>query len=140
MLSLYREICDTLLNYTSCFVFGNAKHFDDSILSIGNKLLKELEEMTPFLIHSRKQTKEAACSPFPIEHCHGCDKLKFNLHKSLHSTNKQTPSSESANELYRPSDSRLSAKRLSTFADKGCHVVSVTDPFGRILGFLDRSR
>jgi hypothetical protein len=23
---------------------------------------------------------------------------------------------------------------------KGCHVVSVTDPYGRILGFLDRSR
>jgi hypothetical protein len=28
---------------------------------------------------------------------------------------------------------------LPTFADKGCHVVSVTDPYGRILGFLDRS-
>jgi hypothetical protein len=24
------------------------------------------------------------------------------------------------------------------FADRGCHVVSVTDPYGRILGFLDR--
>jgi hypothetical protein len=23
---------------------------------------------------------------------------------------------------------------------EGCHVVSVTDPYGRILGFLDRSR
>jgi hypothetical protein len=29
---------------------------------------------------------------------------------------------------------------LPTFADKGCHVVSVTDPYARILGFLDRSR
>jgi hypothetical protein len=28
---------------------------------------------------------------------------------------------------------------LPTFADRGCHVVSVTDPYGRILGFLDRS-
>jgi hypothetical protein len=55
-------------------------------------------------------------------------------------TNKQTPWSESASELYRPSDRRLSAKRLPTFVDKGCHVVSVTDPFGRTLGFLDRSR
>jgi hypothetical protein len=53
---------------------------------------------------------------------------------------KQTPWPESASELYRPSDRRLSAKRLPTFADKECHVVSVTDPFGRILGFLDRSR
>jgi hypothetical protein len=25
------------------------------------------------------------------------------------------------------------------FVDKGCHVVSVTDPYGRILGFLDRT-
>jgi hypothetical protein len=25
-------------------------------------------------------------------------------------------------------------------ADRGCHMVSVTDPYGRILDFLDRSR
>jgi CBS-domain-containing membrane protein len=55
-------------------------------------------------------------------------------------TKQQTPWSESASELYRPSDRRLSAKWLPTFADKGCHVVSVTDPSGRILGFLDKSR
>jgi hypothetical protein len=29
---------------------------------------------------------------------------------------------------------------IAKFVDKGCHVVSVTDPSGRILGFLDRSR
>jgi hypothetical protein len=29
---------------------------------------------------------------------------------------------------------------IANFAAKGCHVVSVTDPYGRILGFLDRSR
>jgi hypothetical protein len=27
-----------------------------------------------------------------------------------------------------------------SFSDIGCHVVSVTDPYGRIHGFLDRSR
>jgi hypothetical protein len=53
---------------------------------------------------------------------------------------KKTPWSESASELYRPSDRRLSAKLLPTFADRGCHVVSVTDPYGSILGFLDKSR
>jgi hypothetical protein len=53
---------------------------------------------------------------------------------------KKTPWSESASELYRPSDHRLSAKWLPTFADRGCHVVSVKDSYGRILGFLDRSR
>jgi hypothetical protein len=26
---------------------------------------------------------------------------------------------------------------MSNFADTGCHVVSVTDPYGRILGSLD---
>jgi hypothetical protein len=64
-----------------------------------------------------------------------------NTKKKLKSaTNKQTPWSESTSELYRPSDRRLSAKWLPTFADRGCHVVSVTDPHGRILSFLDRSR
>jgi hypothetical protein len=28
----------------------------------------------------------------------------------------------------------------ATFADRLCHVVSVTDPYGRNLGFVDRSR
>jgi hypothetical protein len=35
---------------------------------------------------------------------------------------------------------RLSEKLVPTFADKGCNVVSVTDPYCRILGFLDCSR
>jgi hypothetical protein len=52
---------------------------------------------------------------------------------------KKFPWSESASELYRPSDRRLSAKLVPTFADRGCHVVSVTNPYGCILGFLDRS-
>jgi hypothetical protein len=51
-----------------------------------------------------------------------------------------TPRSESASELYYPSDRRLSAKLVPTFTDRKCHVVSVTDSYGRILGFLDRSR
>jgi hypothetical protein len=39
-------------------------------------------------------------------------------------------------ELYRPSESRLSAKLVQTFAERGHHVVSVTDTYGRILGFI----
>jgi hypothetical protein len=53
---------------------------------------------------------------------------------------KQTPWPESASEPYRPNDHRLSAELVPTFADRGCHVVSATDPCGRNLGFLDRSR
>jgi hypothetical protein len=34
----------------------------------------------------------------------------------------------------------MSAKLVPTFASTGSHVVSVTNPYGRILGFLDWSR
>jgi hypothetical protein len=53
---------------------------------------------------------------------------------------KKNPCPESASELYRLSDSRLSAKLVPTFADRECHVVRVTGPYFRILGLLDRSR
>jgi hypothetical protein len=33
-----------------------------------------------------------------------------------------------------------SAKIVPTFADRGCHVISATDPHSRIFGFLDWSR
>jgi hypothetical protein len=32
------------------------------------------------------------------------------------------------------------AKVVPTFADRRCHVVSVTDPYGHNFGFLDQSR
>jgi hypothetical protein len=50
-----------------------------------------------------------------------------------------TPWPESARELYRPSGCRLSEKLVPISAYRGCHMVSVTDPYGRILGFLDRT-
>jgi hypothetical protein len=53
--------------------------------------------------------------------------------------NKKTQWPESVSGLYRPSDRRLLAKLVPTFAVRRCHVVSVTDPYGRILGFLDRT-
>jgi hypothetical protein len=50
----------------------------------------------------------------------------------------KTPWPESANELYQPSNRCLSAKIVPTIvADIGCHVVSVTDPYGHNLDFLD---
>jgi hypothetical protein len=69
-------------------------------------------------------------------------RLSLMLHSSWTSSlhKNTTPWSESARELYRPRDRSLSAKLVPTFADRGCHMVSVTDPYGRILGFLDRSR
>jgi hypothetical protein len=46
----------------------------------------------------------------------------------------------SVNKLYRPSDGRLSAKLVPTFASIRCRVVSATNFHLHILGFLDRSR
>jgi hypothetical protein len=54
-------------------------------------------------------------------------------------TTKKTPWPQSASKLYWLSDRYLSAKLVPAFADRGCNVVSVMDPYGCILGFLDRS-
>jgi hypothetical protein len=52
---------------------------------------------------------------------------------------KKPPWPESASELYRPSDRRLLEKLVPVFADRGCRVVSVTDPESRILGSLEQN-
>jgi hypothetical protein len=52
-------------------------------------------------------------------------------------TNKKA--TKSVSQLYRPSDRLLSQKLVPNFDDRGCHVVSMMNPYGRILGFLDRS-
>jgi hypothetical protein len=65
--------------------------------------------------------------------------IVFLRFKSEKQQKKQTLWPESASKLYRPSDRRLSAKSVSTFAERGCRVVSTTDPHGCILGFLDRN-
>jgi hypothetical protein len=46
-----------------------------------------------------------------------------------------TPGLKSASELYRPSDRRLSAKLVSTLADRGRRVVSAANPHGRLFRF-----
>jgi hypothetical protein len=59
----------------------------------------------PFRIHLSQDTIQWCSSVDNVRHCHV--------------PNKQTPWSESASELYRPSDSRLWAKLVPTFADRG---------------------
>jgi hypothetical protein len=60
--------------------------------------------------------------------------LAFNIlcHKNLHGLSPRTNYTDRVTAACRQSDCQL-------FADRGCHVVSVTDPYNRILGFLDRS-
>jgi hypothetical protein len=49
----------------------------------------------------------------------------------------QNPWPESVSESYWLNDRRLSTKLVITFAYRGCHVVTVTDPYGCILGILE---
>jgi hypothetical protein len=55
------------------------------------------------------------------------------LHKSIKTASnhahKKIPWPEFASELYRPSDPRLSAKLVPTFANIECRVFSATDPY-----------
>jgi hypothetical protein len=66
--------------------------------------------------------------------------LAFEVALNSFARKKKTLWSEFASELYRPRDRCLSAKLVLTFEGRGCHVVILTDPYGRNLGFLDRSR
>jgi hypothetical protein len=51
-----------------------------------------------------------------------------------------TPWSESDSEVYGPSDLRLSAKLVPTFADRGVSRGQPNGYPGHFIGFLDRSR
>jgi hypothetical protein len=66
--------------------------------------------------------------------------FQFIVHQSRHSAvydsevltaSLETPWLWSASELYQPSDRRLLPKLVTTFADRGCRVVSSTDSHGR---------
>jgi hypothetical protein len=53
--------------------------------------------------------------------------------KELHGLSPRANYTDRATAACRRSDCKL-------FTDRGCHVVSVINPYGRILGFLNRSR
>jgi hypothetical protein len=70
------------------------------------------------------QNKPVQCTPRHSQHC-----------KFLLAVIPPLP-----HKLYGPRDRRLSEELVPTFGDRGCHVVSVTDPYGSILKFLDQNR
>jgi hypothetical protein len=55
------------------------------------------------------------------------------LNSKLHGLSSRANYTDRATAACRRSDCQL-------FADRGCHVVSTTVPYGRIIGFLDGSR
>jgi hypothetical protein len=125
---------DKLCNNKVCSFLCSILHYGSCASTVDIKLAA-LE----LIAHCR--VSETAVSDIPVE-LHGAMSQKTILLRIciLRQFYTFTPWSESVSELYRPSDCRLSANWLPTFADRGWHVVSVTDPYGRILGFLDRSR
>jgi hypothetical protein len=79
------------------------------------------------------QTKQNADECFQMEASYSITITILTLHLY------KTPWPESMSELYRLSDRCMLAKLVPTFAVRGCHIVSMTDLYGRILAFLDRT-
>jgi hypothetical protein len=75
---------------------------------------------------SRRTAGDEPAHPLPVpkqrDTLTRCASFSISDHNAL-----RTPWTESAKELYRQSDRRLSAKLVPTFEDRRCHVVSVTD-------------
>jgi hypothetical protein len=68
-----------------------------------------------------------------------CVYVRTDAYPRSPANNKKTPWSESASELYRPSDRSLSAKLVPTFADRGggespMAVISVSRPDRKAIG------
>jgi hypothetical protein len=101
-----------------------------------------------FLVASQEEPLADRCTSGNKSHCNhrkryrtgGIHNFRDWYYHLYSSYSKLTPWSESESELYRQSDRRLSAKLVPTFEDRGCHVVSLPDPYGSIIGFLHRSR
>jgi hypothetical protein len=86
-------------------------------------------------VSSFKGTQQSRC--FPPVIC----KLKHQVSKTLYFLKKKKLHGLSPRANY--TDRAIAACRRSDcqlFVDRGCLVVSVRDPYGRILSFLDRSR
>jgi hypothetical protein len=79
------------------------------------------------------KTGTSLCSLFPYLITEQNDDIEPTLLSQKLKTNLLW--AESASKLYRLSNRCLSAKLVPTFADRGYHVVSVTDPYSRNLAF-----
>jgi hypothetical protein len=121
-LILFREI-------PTVYLFVHTKHMNK--LHSVNAYFPNVIAYGTYSLNSALKSSEALCS----------DTSDNAPQYSLLRGQNRTPWSESASELYRPSDRRLSAKLMSTFADREVSR-SQRDgsPYGRNLGFLDLCR
>jgi hypothetical protein len=129
----------TSSNSTYCIVYRGDTTFKHEGLRFSS--IQHIHIHT-YIASEREREREREKASFKLiisafsayrECSHACSNYVF-FHNLL-----DTPWPESTGELCRPSDRRLSATLVPTFANWGCHVVSVTDPYGCILRFLDQS-
>jgi hypothetical protein len=100
------------------------------------------------LLWRQQQEEDAECVelsiisqiPAPDHALEWTEVMNMNLYTLLVNKAKKNFVAWNRDRTVPPNDRRLSAILVPTFADWGCHVGNVTDPYGRILGFLDRSR
>jgi hypothetical protein len=104
---------------------------DTGWVQSGNGRLSSLLRLQIILLFSPviNSEKREDCSVVTVKYLHASEQRTAILEIRIKNS---SPWPQSASELYRI----LSVKLVSTFADRGCHVVSVTDPYGHILGFL----
>jgi hypothetical protein len=121
----------------------------DTIYS-GKSLLTQLYTYVPGLVVQQFCCQLRVAPTGTHYGIHGASTLlQYTSRRSVSFTRRPPFTKKQTNKLYGLSpranytDRATAACRRSDcqiFADKGCHVVSVTDPYDRILDFLDRSR
>jgi hypothetical protein len=100
--------------YTSVIIVTDPNLLNVALYSVRiSAFLNKMEETTAII------SLLALYMGFPVDSsCSGFEKLSADF-CNIYSV------------MYRPSGRRLLAKLVPTFADRGCHVVSATDPRGR---------
>jgi hypothetical protein len=119
-----------------------------STLRTGRALLPKTKQTNFVVFSPRANYTERATAACRRCYCNFCSRLLLSGCAVRFSTRsfgcdistQQTPCPESEGEPYRSSDRRLSVKLVPNLRIERCCVVSKSDPYGRILGFLDRSR
>jgi hypothetical protein len=138
---IFLKIFETFVQfYSQYFVDGNrvyfsakgtsktASHRDDSKFDRRNSKIR-----TCACLHSNKSVPnlKARGSSCCLINTYSSEQICAPKKKKLHGLSPRANYTDRATAACRRSD---------CFAHKGCHVVSVTDPYGRIHDFLDRSR
>jgi hypothetical protein len=108
-----------------------------TIKRLSSCFLTENAECLHQEINKRGCPRIPSCASYCIvyEYMQGVSKI-YGIPSGMTSSYVKPPCPESVSKLYRPSNHRLSAKLVPTVADRGCHVISMTEiPMAVFLAF-----